>query len=136
VSAKGCLTLAIVLVIAVWTAIMGGLIAAGMVGIELLEWVIKAVFGDTPEATRAIDAILGFVRGSAGGFLGLIWGIGTAALIALWLVAWRSARDVRKSGSITVRVGGDARAFREMKDVTPDGDLLPPPDRGDERDRR
>ena len=86
------------LVIAVWTAIMGGLIAAGMVGIELLEWVIKAVFGDTPEATRAIEAILGFVRGSAGGFLGLIWGIGTAALIALWLVAWRSARDVRKSG--------------------------------------
>jgi ABC-type Na+ efflux pump permease subunit len=133
VSAKGCLSLAIVALIALWTALMGGLIAAGFLGLEAVGLVVRAVFGDTPEAQHAIEAILDFVRGTAGSFLGLIWGLGTAALLVLWLVAWRSARDA-PAGGMTIRVDDDSRAFREMKDVTPRDATLPPPSGpGDDR---
>ena len=126
-SAKGCLTLAIVALIALWTALMGGLIAAGFLGLEAVSLVVKAVFGDTPQSQQVIEGIFAFVRGTAGSFLGLIWGLGVAVLVALWLIAWRSARDTPIEG-MTIRVDDDGRAFREMKDVTPpDGRPLPPP---------
>jgi hypothetical protein len=135
-SAKGCLTLAIVALIVVWTALMGALIGAGMVGVEVLERVARAVFGDTPQAREAVEAMTGFVRHTAGSFLGLIWGIGTAALIALWLIAWRSARDGEGGGSIVIRVDDRDGGIREMKDVTPRRDELLPPSRGDDGRRR
>src|SRR5262245_47391003 len=113
---------------------MGGLIAAGFLGLEAVGFVVRAVFGDTPEAQQVIDAILDFVRGTAGSFLGLIWGLGTAALLALWVIAWRSARDA-PPGGMTIRVDDESRAFREMKDVTPRDSALPPP-RGPGDDRR
>jgi len=133
-SAKGCLTLAIVALIALWTALMGGLIAAGFLGLEAVGFVVRAVFGDTPQSQQVIDGILDFVRGTAGSFLGLIWGLGTAALLTLWLIAWRSAREV-PPGGMTIRVDDDSRAFREMKDVTPP-DVTPLPPRGPGDDRR
>ena len=77
-SNKGCASFFVIMLIGLWTAVMGGLMAVGWLGSGLIELIARAVFGDTPEAQGIVDGTLAFVRGTAGSFLGLIWGLGMA----------------------------------------------------------
>jgi len=131
-SQKGCASFFVIALIGLWTAVMGGLMAIGWVGSGLIEFFAHALFGDTPDAQGIIDGTTSFVRGTAGGFLGLIWGLGMVILILLWIAAYRSAK---------LQVGVERVVWRpeaepdpgpyEMKDVTPPKHTLPPARGGD-----
>lgn len=131
-SHKGCASFFVIALIGLWTAVMGGLMAVGWLGSGLIEFFAHALFGDTPDAQGIIDGTTSFVRGTAGGFLGLIWGLGMAILILLWIAAYRSA-SVRISAERVVwrREAELESGPHEMKDVTPPKNTLPPARGGD-----
>ena len=126
-SNKGCASFFVIMLIGLWTAVMGGLMAVGWLGSGLIELIARAVFGDTPEAQGIVDGTLAFVRGTAGSFLGLIWGLGMALLILLWIAAYRSAKVQIRAARVVWRQEAEPDSGpHELRDVTPPKNALPP----------
>jgi len=131
-SPKGCASFFVIMAMGLWTAVMGGLMAIGWLGSGLIELLAHAVFGDTPDAQGVIDTTMSFARGTAGSFLGLIWGLGMAILILLWIAAYRSAKVRIHAERVVWRSAADPDSGTPaMKDVTPPRSALPPARDGD-----
>jgi hypothetical protein len=137
--AKGCLSTSFVLLLAAWSLLVGGLVVAGWMGAEILEFALRVLLGGDGYAARVARELLEALRAIGFGVMAAIWAVGAAVLGALWLSFRRSAaRDPGRASPTGFRRGRvidievveiDERPGRPpMKDVTPDRqDRLPPP---------
>jgi hypothetical protein len=136
---KGCLSTSFVLLLSLWSLLVGGLVVAGWIGAEILEFALRVLLGGDGFAARAARDLLEALRALGFGMMAAIWAVGAAVLGALWLSFRRGtarATTFRRTGIRRGRVIDievveiDDRASRPaMKDVTPDPpDKLPPPD--------
>lgn len=139
VGPKGCLSTSIVLLLSLWSLLVGGLVVAGWIGAEILDFALRVLLGGDGFAARAARDLLEALRAIGFGMMAAIWAVGAAVLGALWLSFRRAAAregsplpgSFRRGRVIDIEVVEiDDRAGRPtMKDVTPDPpDRLPPPE--------
>lgn len=139
-SPRGCLSTSFVLLLAAWSLLVGGILVAGWLGAEVLDFALRVLLGGDAQAARIAGGLLEALRAIGFGMMAAIWAIGAVVLAGLWLAFRRGApaEDMRMTGMRRGRVVDievveiDARrADGAMKDVTPPRDGLPPP--GDRR---
>ena len=147
-SPKGCLSTSFVLVLAAWSLLVGGLVVAGWLGAEILDFALRVLLGGDAAAARFARDLLDALRAVGFGMMAAIWAVGATVLGALWLAFRRGAvqERTRFAGTTTLRRGRvvdievvevDERPSGPgmhpgtqagMKDVTPRRpDSLPPP---------
>ena len=137
-SPKGCLSTSIVLLLAAWSLLVGGLVVAGWLGAEILDFALRVLLGGDGHAARIARDMLEALRAIGFGMMAGLWAIGAAVLGALWISFRRGAAQERMMTETTLRRGRvidievveiDARRDQAgMKDVTPKRpDELPPP---------
>ena len=134
-SPQGCLSAFFVGMILVWSLFIGGFIAAGWLGAEIIEFVTALFFADAAGARRASESVIQFLRTLGFGVFAAIWTLGTGVLALLWFAALRGARTSDGAATAT-RIDIELANFpptHEMKDVTPRADgrggppeILPP----------
>ena len=134
-SPQGCLTGFFILLLALWSLLISGLLAAGWLGAEIIEFVARGVFADADGARRATQSIVETLRALGFGVFAAIWAIGAGLLTLMWFIFWRGAAAVerpRRDSSFEIPIESFPPA-ETMKDVTPrrDGtprDTILPPD--------
>ena len=145
-SPKGCLSTSFVLLLAMWSLLVGGLVVAGWLGAEILDFALRVLLGGDGHAARIARDLLEALRAIGFGMMAAIWAIGAAVLGALWVAFRRGAAQGGVMHETTMRRGRvidievveiDDRPGRPgttspgMKDVTPRRpDELPPPGKG------
>jgi hypothetical protein len=145
-SPKGCLSTSFVLLLAAWSLLVGGLVVAGWLGAEILDFALRVLLGGDGHAARIARDLLEALRTIGFGMMAGIWAIGAAVLGALWVAFRRGAAQQRMMTDSPLRRGRvidievveiDDRVARPgtappgMKDVTPRRpDELPPPGKG------
>lgn len=139
-SPRGCLSTSFVLLLAAWSLLVGGILVAGWLGAEILDFALRVLLGGDAQSARIAGGLLEALRAIGFGMMAAIWAIGAAVLAGLWLAFRRGAATdetrmagMRRGSVVDIEVVEiDARRDApRMKDVTPPRDGLPPP--GDQR---
>lgn len=135
-SPQGCLTAFFIVLVAIWSLLIGGVMTAGWLGAEILEFLVRSFFADADSSRRATQGVVETLRALGFGVFAAIWAIGTGLLALMWFVFWRGARTAERPRRETVfEIPVDTYPPAEsLKDVTPrrDGtprDTILPPDR-------
>jgi hypothetical protein len=137
-SPKGCLSTSFVLLLAMWSLLVGGLVVAGWLGAEILDFALRVLLGGDGHAARIARDLLEALRAIGFGMMAAIWAIGAAVLGALWVAFRRGAAQGGVMHETTMRRGrvidievveiDERRGGPGMKDITPGPpDRLPPP---------
>ncbi len=140
-SPRGCLSTSFVLLLAAWSLLVGGLVVAGWLGAEILDFALRVLLGGDGHAARIARDMLEALRAIGFGVMAGLWAIGAAVLGALWVAFRRGAAQERMMAETTLRRGrvidievveiDERRDQAGMKDVTPRRpDELPPPGKG------
>jgi len=90
-SPKGCLSTSFLLLLSLWSLLVGGLIVAGWIGAGLLEFFLRAALADLSGARHAAQEVLDMLRAIGFGAMAGLWAVGAAVLLALWLAFRRGA---------------------------------------------
>lgn len=90
-SPKGCLSTSFLLLLSLWSLLVGGLIVAGWIGAGLLEFFLRAALADMAGARHAAQEVVDMLRAIGFGAMAGLWGVGAAVLLALWLAFRRGA---------------------------------------------
>ncbi len=135
-SPQGCLTGFFILLIAIWSLFIAGVVAAGWLSAEIVEFLAASILADAESARRITQNIVETLRSFGFSVFAAIWAIGTGLLSMMWFIFWRGARMAeprRQRPDFEPPI--DAFPSPEtLKDVTPrrDGtsrDEILPPDR-------
>jgi len=130
-SPQGCLSTVFIGLILLWSLFIGGFMAAGWLGAEILEFFARLLLADADGARRSSESIMQFMRTLGFGVFTAVWAVGTGTLALLWFMARRGARSVA-DGQVDSMIDIEIRSFpapEEMKDVTPrNGDRGRPPE--------
>ena len=92
-SPKGCLSTSFLLLLSLWSLLVGGLIVAGWIGAGLLEFLLRAALADMPGARHVAQEVLDMLRAIGFGAMAGLWGVGAAVLLALWIAFRGSAAE-------------------------------------------
>jgi hypothetical protein len=124
---NGCLSALVIVALIGWSLLVGGVLAFGWMGTEIVGAAVGLIFGETDAARQTLSDVTGFLRTLGFGVLALIWALGAVCLVGLWFMLARLARALPERGGFDL---GRAHtpAPRQMKDVTPARGSLPPPD--------
>lgn len=133
---QGCLAAFFLSLLVLWSLMIGGLVMAGWLGAEIIEFVVAIVLADAQSAHRAAEGFVQTLRSIGFGVVATTWAVGAGIIALLWFGFARSARHAerttvyREETTITI----DAEVVPgSMKDVTPRPDSLPPPGGGERR---
>jgi hypothetical protein len=130
-SPKGCLSTSFLLLLSLWSLLVGGLIVAGWIGAGLLEFFLRAALADLSGARHVAQEVLDMLRAIGFGAMAGLWAVGAAVLLALWIAFRRGAEEApRRTGA--GRVIDIEAVVVERHDARPDGHddgpgRLPPP---------
>ncbi|MBL8700897.1 MAG: hypothetical protein JNK67_21155 [Alphaproteobacteria bacterium] len=131
-SPQGCLAAFFLILLVLWSLMIGGLLTAGWLGAGIIELVVAAVFADAQAARQTADSLVQGLRALGFGVFAAIWAIGAGIISLLWFGLSRGARHaehvVVETETIDITVD-NAPAPHAMKDVTPRREGLPPPTR-------
>jgi hypothetical protein len=135
-SPQGCLTGFFILLIAIWSLFIAGLVAAGWLSAEILEFLVGSVLADAASARHMAQRIVETLRSFGFSVFAAIWAIGTGLLGMTWFIFWRGAgaAEPRGPGGVFENSTDTFPPVESLKDVTPrrDGtprDAISPPDR-------
>lgn len=129
-SSQGCLAAFFLMLLVLWSLVIGGLLTAGWLGAEIIEFFVSVVLADADAARRAADGTVKGLRALGFGVFAAIWAIGAGVLALLWFGFSRGARRAEQGGvrtetiDVTIDVLPDPQG---MKDVTPPKGGSPPP---------
>ena len=98
-SPKGCLSTSFLLLLSLWSLLVGGLIVAGWIGAGLLEFFLRAALADLSGARHVAQEVLDMLRAIGFGAMAGLWAVGAAVLLALWIAFRRDAQEApRRTG--------------------------------------
>ncbi|MFM8990654.1 MAG: hypothetical protein ACKOUS_13715 [Alphaproteobacteria bacterium] len=92
-SPKGCLSTSFLLLLSLWSLLVGGLIVAGWIGAGLLEFFLRAALADLSGARHVAREVLDMLRAIGFGAMAGLWAVGAAVLLALWIAFRRGAEE-------------------------------------------
>ena len=99
-SPKGCLSTSFLLLLSLWSLLVGGLIVAGWIGAGLLEFFLRAALADLSGARHVAQEVLDMLRAIGFGAMAGLWAVGAAVLLALWIAFRRGAEEApRRPGA-------------------------------------
>jgi hypothetical protein len=117
ISPKGCLSGSLLVLLSLWSLLVGGLVVAGWLAATVLAAVLDLLLDETGTLGAVASWLLALLRALGFGALATVWAIGAAVLAVLWVTLLRARR---------------AQAWRETRvieieavDITPPG---PPQD--------
>ncbi|MFM7066730.1 MAG: hypothetical protein ACKO0U_07880, partial [Gammaproteobacteria bacterium] len=84
-SPRGCLSTSFLLLLSLWSLLVGGLVVAGWIGAGLLEFFLRAALADLSGARHVAREVLDMLRAIGFGAMAGLWAVGAAVLLALWI---------------------------------------------------
>lgn len=129
-SSQGCLAAFFLILLVLWSLVIGGLLTAGWLGAEIIDFFVTIVLADADTARRTADGMVQGLRALGFGVFAAIWAVGAGVLALFWFGLSRGARQVEHVGvrsetiDVTIDVLPDPQG---MKDVTPPKGGSPPP---------
>jgi hypothetical protein len=99
-SPKGCLSTSFLLLLSLWSLLVGGLIVAGWIGAGLLEFFLRAALADLSGARHVAQEVLDMLRAIGFGAMAGLWpGAGRVIDIEAVVVERHEARgETRTDG--------------------------------------
>jgi hypothetical protein len=95
-SPRGCLSTSFLLLLSLWSLLVGGLIVAGWIGAGLLEFFLRAALADLAGARHVAQEVLDMLRAIGFGAMAGLWAVGAAVLLALWIASRRGAEEAQR----------------------------------------
>jgi hypothetical protein len=112
ISPKGCLSGSLLVLLSLWSLLVGGLVVAGWLAATLLAGVLDLLLDESGTLGVVAAWLLALLRALGFGALATVWAIGAAVLAVLWVALLRARR---------------AQAWRETRVIEIEAvDITPP----------